>query len=35
MARRGERVITIASELDCTDGLVARRLRALGVEYWR
>jgi hypothetical protein len=35
MARSGERIVTIASVLNCTDGLVARRLKVLGVEYWR
>jgi hypothetical protein len=35
MARHGERIVHIASEIDCDERLISRRLQALGVEFLR
>ncbi len=35
MTRRGDPISSIAALLDCSAGLVARRLQALGVECFR
>ena len=35
MAQRDERIVHIAGEIGCGEGVITRRLRVLGIEYQR
>jgi hypothetical protein len=35
MARAGETVVRIAARVGCSEWLIAKRLRLLGIETWR
>jgi hypothetical protein len=35
LVRKGERVSGIAPKVGCSEGLIVRRLRTLGVDCWR